>query len=229
MKLGENFYTILKKNNTAVWAISCVSVACSLGSIYFSYSVYESSTNNIFAINEKGELIPLRKLDIENANLIQAKSNLELFVELYYNLDAFSMKNKRERVLWLVGDQPTKVIKDRISKGYFDEFLTISGLIQNAEILQQTLKISNSDPYEAEFVVRIQRVNGGVSEFYDSHVKLKMERVNRNYPFNPYGLLITQLSENLTRVNIKSDEAIEQLKQSEETINQNPKEVGKKE
>ena len=229
MKLGENFYTILKKNNTAVWAISCVSVACSLGSIYFSYSVYESSTNNIFAINEKGELIPLRKLDIENANLIQAKSNLELFVELYYNLDAFSMKKKRERVLWLVGDQPTKVIKDRISKGYFDEFLTISGLIQNAEILQQTLKISNSDPYEAEFVVRIQRVNGGVSEFYDSHVKLKMERVNRNYPFNPYGLLITQLSENLTRVNIKSDEAIEQLKQSEETINQNPKEVGKKE
>lgn len=227
MKVGEDFFTVLKKNNTTVWVVGFVAIVSVLGSLFFAFTVYKDSTNNIYSINERGELIPLKKLDIQNADLIQAKANLELFVDQYYNLDAYSMKRKRERVLWLVGDQPTKIIKDRANKGYFDEFLSIAGLTQNAEILQQTLKISKEAPYTAEFVVRIQRVNGGVSEFYNSTIKLRMERVNRNFPFNPYGLLITQFSESLQKVDVKSDPAVEEVKASEEETNQNPKEYGK--
>ena len=137
------------------------------------------------------------------------------------------MKRKRERVLWLVGDQPTLIVKDRANKGYFDEFLSIAGLTQNAEILQQTLKITKEAPYTAEFVVRIQRVNGGVSQFYNSTIQLTMQRVNRNFPYNPYGLLITQFSENLQKVDVKSEPAVEEIKASEEETNQNPKENGK--
>lgn len=222
MSLGENFYAVLKKNNTATWVVGMVAIASVFGSLLFSFSVYQNSTDNIYGINEKGELIPLKKLEVQNANLIQAKANIEYFVDQYYNLDAYSMKRKSEKVLWLVGSQPTKIIKDRMKKGYFDEFLSVAGLIQSAEILQQTLKITKTDPYEAEFVVRIQRVNAGISDYYDSHIKMKMERVERNYPFNPYGLLITQFSENLARVDISSDEAQEQMKASEQAINQNP-------
>jgi len=227
MKVGEDFFTVLKKNNTTVWVVGFVAILSVLGSLFFAFTVYRDSTNNIYSINEKGELIPLKKLDIQNADLIQAKANLELFVDQYYNLDAYSMKRKRERVLWLVGDQPTLIVKDRANKGYFDEFLSIAGLTQNAEILQQTLKISKEAPYTAEFVVRIQRINGGVSEFYNSTIKLRMERVNRNFPYNPYGLLITQFSESLQKVDVKSDPAVEEVKASEEETNQNPKEYGK--
>ena len=227
MKTGEDFFTVLKKNNTTVWVVGFVAILSILGSLFFAFTVYKDSTNNIYSINEKGELIPLKKLDIQNAELIQAKANLELFVDQYYNLDAYSMKRKRERVLWLVGDQPTLIVKDRANKGYFDEFLSIAGLTQNAEILQQTLKITKEAPYTAEFVVRIQRVNGGVSQFYNSTIKLKMERVNRNFPYNPYGLLITQFSESLQKVDVKSEPAVEEIKASEEETNQNPKENGK--
>lgn len=227
MKVGEDFFTVLKKNNTTVWVVGCIAILSILGSLFFAYTVYKDSTNNIYSINEKGELIPLKKLDIQNADLIQAKANLELFIDQYYNLDALSMKRKRERVLWLVGQQPSLIVKDRASKGYFDEFLSIAGLTQNAEILQQTLKISKDAPYTAEFVVRIQRINGGVSEFYNSTIKIKMERVNRNFPYNPYGLLITQFSESLQKVDYKSEPAIDEVKESEEALNQNPKEYGK--
>lgn len=227
MKVGEDFFTVLKKNNTTVWVVGFIAIVSVLGSLFFAYTVYKDSTNNIYSINEKGELIPLKKLDIQNADLIQAKANLELFIDQYYNLDALSMKRKRERVLWLVGQQPSLIVKDRASKGYFDEFLSIAGLTQNAEILQQTLKISKDVPYTAEFVVRIQRINGGVSEFYNSTIKLKMERVNRNFPYNPYGLLITRFSESLQKVDYKSEPAIDEVKESEEALNQNPKEYGK--
>lgn len=227
MKTEEDFFTVLKKNNTTVWVVGFVAILSILGSLFFAFTIYKDSTNNIYSINEKGELIPLKKLEIQNANLIQAKANLELFVDQYYNLDAYSMKRKRERVLWLVGDQPTLIVKDRANKGYFDEFLSIAGLTQNAEILQQTLKITKEAPYTAEFVVRIQRVNGGVSQFYNSTIQLTMQRVNRNFPYNPYGLLITQFSENLQKVDVKSEPAVEEIKASEEETNQNPKENGK--
>jgi len=227
MKTGEDFFTVLNKNNTTVWVVGFVAILSILGSLFFAFTVYKDSTHNIYSINEKGELIPLKKLEIQNADLIQAKANLELFVDQYYNLDAYSMKRKRERVLWLVGDQPTLIVKDRANKGYFDEFLSIAGLTQNAEILQQTLKITKEAPYTAEFVVRIQRVNGGVSQFYNSTIKIKMERVNRNFPYNPYGLLITQFSESLQKVDVKSEPAVEEIKASEDETNQNPKEDGK--
>ncbi len=226
MRLGENFYTAFKKNNTTVWVIGIFATVCVFASLLFALSVYQSSTTNIYAINEKGELTPLKKLEVKNSDLIQAKANIEYFVEQYYNLDAYSMKRKRERVLWLVGKQPTQIIKDRASKGYFDDFMSIAGLTQSAEILQQTLQITKEAPYQATFVVRIQRVNGGVSEYYNSTINLVMERVNRNYPYNPYGLLITQFSESLKKVNIKERDAEEDMLASQESINQNPKENG---
>lgn len=224
MKLGEDFYTALKKNNTAVWAICLVAIVCSVGSMFFAWSVYNQSTNKLFAIDGKGELVPLKMIDKNNDHLIEAKANIEFFVSLYYNLDAYNMKRNRERVLWLTGKQPTQIIKDRASKGYFDSFLTLAGLTQKAEVLQHTLQINNTDPYNCKFRVRIQRINGGVSEFYNADVSLKMERVNRHYPYNPYGLLITQFSESLTRIaDVKSEEAEAEVTASAEEINQNPK------
>lgn len=225
--LGEDFYTALRKNNRAVITIAIIAGLSIISAFAFAFMVYQNSTENIYAINEKSELVPLKKRDLKDANLIQAKANIEYFVQLYYTLDAYSMKQKRERVLWLVGEQPKSIIRDRAKKGYFDEFLSIAGLTQNAEILQHTLKINDEAPYQASFVVRIQRINGGIVENYNNNITLTMDRVNRNYPYNPYGLLITQFSENLTRAEIKKTEEDLDLKQSEEAINQNPKEDGK--
>lgn len=225
--LGEDFYTALRKNNRAVITIAIIAGLSIISAFAFAFMVYQNSTENIYAINEKSELVPLKKRDLKEANLIQAKANIEYFVQLYYTLDAYSMKQKRERVLWLVGEQPKAIIRDRAKKGYFDEFLSIAGLTQNAEILQHTLKINDEAPYQASFVVRIQRINGGIVENYNNNITLTMDRVNRNYPYNPYGLLITQFSENLTRAEIKKNEEDLELKQSEEAINQNPKEDGK--
>ena len=223
MKAGENFYTILKKNNITVWIVSVVAVIVIIGSLLFSWMVYQQSTQNIYTISNNGELIPLRMLDENQADQIQAKANIEYFISQYYNLDAYSMKTKRERVYWLLGKQPTQIIKDRANKGYFDNFLSMAGLTQNAQLMQNSLQISKESPYTATFKVRIQRVNGGISEWYNSNITLQMERVNRNYPYNPYGLLITQFSESLEKIaDPNSDEQKEEEKASDEIINQNP-------
>ncbi|UTG66822.1 hypothetical protein J2O02_18320 (plasmid) [Elizabethkingia anophelis] len=223
--LGENLYTALKKNNSTTKIVTICSSLVTIAALAFSFMVYKESSSNIFGVTNKGDLIPLSKIEGKEAEIIQAKANISYFVENYYSLNAYNMKTKREKVYWLVGKQPTEIIKDRATKGYFDNFLTVQGLQQNARILEQTLNVSSTYPYHASFVVRIERTNSGVTEYYNNTVNMVMEKVNRNYPYNPFGFLITQFSESLERItdpNTDAEKAI--IKQSDEEINQNPKE-----
>lgn len=226
---GMDFYAVLKKYNKTLWAVVIIGIVVIFASAYQVISVYQMSSNNIYGISESGNMVPLKKLENEEGKRIQAKADIEYFVSQYYDLDSYSMKRKRERVYWLVGEQPTKVIKDRASKGYFDLFMTMQGLKQSAYILQNTLQLSNQPPYNASFIVRITRVNGDQEEYYNAKVNMTLVETNRNYPYNPYGFLITNFTEDLEKI-AKTDKIDEELKNdantSNEAINQNPKENG---
>lgn len=220
MKLGSDIYSILKRNNSAVWAVSLVCLVITAGSLVMTFIIYKQSQKNIYAITTKGEMIPLVKLDGKKDRLKEVQANLDYFVSLYYDLDGFTMKEKKEKVFWLVGKQPTVIIKDRDKKGYFNTFLSITGLVQHAEIEQKSWKIQSYDsPYNVSFSVIIVRINGDSKEYYKCDLIVTLEEVNRNYPYNPYGLLITSLSENLTKIESKT--STEKGEENIEEINQN--------
>jgi hypothetical protein len=220
MKIGNDIYTILKRNNTIVWAMALVTVIVSCFSLFVIFKVYRESQQNMFAINDKGALVPLVKLDEKKDRLKQVQANMDYFISLYYDLDGYTMKEKKEKIMWLVGNKPTAIIKDRDKKGYFNTFLSITGLVQHAEIQQNSWKISSYDaPYDVSFVVHIVRINGEAKEFYTSTITATLEEVNKNYPYNPYGLIITKLSENITRLDPKVQKEEEQI--NAEAINQN--------
>ena len=215
MKIGNDIYTILKRNNTIVWAMALVCVVISSFSLFMIFKIYRESQQNMFAINDKGALVPLIKLDEKRDRIKQVKANMDYFVSLYYDLDGYTMKEKKERIMWLVGNKPTEIIKDRDKKGYFNTFLSITGLVQHSEIQQNSWKIMSYDaPYDVTFQVQIVRINGETKEFYTSTITATLEEVSKNYPYNPYGLLITKLSENITRLDPK-------VQKEEEIINEN--------
>ncbi|OXA65324.1 hypothetical protein B0A67_24465 [Flavobacterium aquidurense] len=220
MKIGNDIYTILKRNNTIVWAMALVTVIVSCFSLFVIFKVYRESQQNMFAINDKGALVPLVKLDEKKDRLKQVQANMDYFVSLYYDLDGYTMKEKKEKIMWLVGNKPTEIIKDRDKKGYFNTFLSITGLVQHAEIQQNSWKISSYDaPYDVSFVVHIVRINGEAKEFYTSTITATLEEVNKNYPYNPYGLIITKLSESIKRLDPKVQKEEEQI--NAEAVNQN--------
>jgi hypothetical protein len=201
MKVGNDIYSILKKNNTAVWAVTTLCIIITSISLLMIFKIYKESQQNMYAINDKGELVPLRKLDEKKDKLKQIQANLDYFVSLYYDLDGYTMKDKKEKILWLVGKQPTTIIKDRDKKGYFNTFLSITGLTQHAKIDQSSWKFGSYDaPYTVSFIVDIVRINGEAKEYYKCEVIATLANCNRNYPYNPYGLIITNLSESLTKI-----------------------------
>lgn len=220
MKIGKDIYTILKRNNTAMWLISGFFLVVTSVVLFWSFTVYKESQQNMYAINEKGELVPLIKLDEKKDKIKQVQANLDYFVSLYYDLDGYTMKDKKEKILWLVGKQPTTVIRDRDKKGYFNTFLSITGLNQHAKIDQASWKFNSLDaPYTVSFTVDIVRFNGDVAEYYKCNVLATLEVVNRNYPYNPYGLIISRFDESLQK--IEKNEQYENDLKTEENNNQN--------
>ncbi len=200
MKVENNLYSMFKKNNLVVWLMAIVTIVVVIGSFLFCFLVYQQSQQNLFAISDKGVLVPLEKLDDKKDKIKQVKANLDYMVSLYYDIDGFTMKDKKEKLFWLLGQQPTTLVKDRDAKGYFNTFLSINGLVQHAYIDQSSWKIYSLDtPYKVSFKVIIVRINNGSKTYYTSEIIASLEDVNRNYPYNPYGLLITSLSENLVQ------------------------------
>lgn len=220
MEKGKDIYSALKKNNIAVISIATISLISVLAMCYTTFAIYKESQKNIYAISETGNLVPLTKLEDKEDKIKQVKANLDYFVSLYYDLDAYTMKDKKEKLYWLVGTQPTAIMKDRDRKGYFNKFLSINGLTQHAKINQKTWRLSGYDaPYTVSFEVFVTVINGNTIENYVNSVSVVVEETNRNYPFNPYGLLITKLSENLQKVKVENEFNAE--KEQIEAINQN--------
>lgn len=203
--VGKNLYSILKKNYLYVWITSATAVIMVLIAFIFAFSVYKESQKNMYAINNVGELVPLKKLDEKKDRLKQVQANISYFVNCYYDLDSYTMKEKKEKVLWLVGKKPTQIIKDRDKKGYFNNFLTINGLVQHARINDNSWKIhSMENPYDVSCSIIIQVINGERIDYYNCDIRVTLEETNKNYPYNPYGLIITNFAERLTKVEDKS-------------------------
>lgn len=207
--VGKDIYSELKKNSRVVWGIVAVSIISIVAVLYLALVIYSDSTSKIFTVNNTGDLIPLSLISEKNDKVKVIKANADYFTKQFYDLDQYSIKEKKENVLWLVGEQPTNLIKDKDRKGYYSNFLSINGLVQKSEILSNSWRIDNVDGNpNVSFSVLVKRINGTVEDYFQADVQLRMTKVNINYPYNPFGYLITNFTESLSKVNAPTDEEI---------------------
>lgn len=207
--VGKDIYSELKKNSRVVWGVVAVSIISIIAILYLALVIYSDSASKIFTVNNKGDLIPLSLISEKNDKVKVIKANADYFTKQFYDLDQYSIKDKKENVLWLVGEQPTNLIKDKDRKGYYSNFLSINGLVQKSEILPNSWRIDNVDGNpNVSFSVLVKRINGTVEDYFQADVQLRMTKVNINYPYNPFGYLITNFTESLSKVNAPTDEEI---------------------
>lgn len=210
--VGKNIYTDLNKNRRVVWGILVIAVVSIISFTYFSLVVYSDSTSKIYTINNRGDLIPLSLVDEQRDKIKVVQSNAEYFAKQLYELDQYNLKDKKEKLLWLIDKQPTAIIKDKERKNYYSNFLSINGLIQKVEIVPDSWEITQvEDNPLVNFSVIIKRINGNNEEFFKADIKLRMTKVHINYPFNPFGFLITNFEESLSRIEKPSDEEEQSL------------------
>lgn len=207
--VGKDIYSQLKKNTMVVWGVVLVALFSIGSTLFFAFYVYNDAGSKLYTYNSKGDLIPLSLVSAKRDKIKVVQSAVEYFVKNFYDLDQYSISDKQERVLWLVGEQPTKIIKDKSNKGYYSNFLSINGLVQKSEILNDTWNISNIDENpNVQVSILVKRVNGTNEEYFRADIELRLAKVNINYPYNPFGYLITNFTEKLSKVNAPSEDEV---------------------
>lgn len=207
--VGKDIYSELKRNTRVVWGVVITAIISIVSMLFFAMYVYNDAGNKLYTINNKGDLIPLSLVSDRKDKVKQIQGATEYFVRQFYDLDQYSITDKKENVLWLVGEQPTKVIKDKANKGYYANFMTINGLVQKVEIMNDTWNISNIDENPNVYVsLLVKRINGTNEEYFRADIDLRMAKTNINYPYNPFGFLITNYTERLSKVAPPTEEQV---------------------
>lgn len=211
MKVGENIFYKLKRNNVAVYVMAVITLISVVSSAYFSYQTYLHSRNHVYAIDSKGQMIPLTLIDEKKDRIRQVMANADLFVNYAYDIDAFNYKEKKEKLSWLLDNHVIRIFKNKENAGYYNQLLQYN-IIQHAKVLPETMQWSEENgKYTLRFVSQIQIINTGQKQVYNIQIKLSMIDVSINYPYNPYGLLIVDYVEE-NKVLIQD---VEQLKEME--------------
>ena len=211
MKVGENIFYKLKRNNVAVYVMAVITLVSVVSSAYFSYQTYLHSRNHVYAIDSKGQMIPLTLIDQKKDRIRQVMANADLFVNYAYDIDAFNYKEKKEKLSWLLDNHVIRIFKNKENAGYYNQLLQYN-IIQHAKVLPETMQWSEENgKYTLRFISQIQIINTGQKQVYNIQIKLSMIDVSINYPYNPYGLLIVDYVEE-NKVLIQD---VEQLKEME--------------
>lgn len=211
MKVGENIFYKLKRNNVAVYVMAVITLVSVVSATYFSYQTYLHSRNHVYAIDSKGQMIPLTLIDEKKDRIRQVMANADLFVNYAYDIDAFNYKEKKEKLSWLLDNNVIRIFKNKENAGYYNQLLQYN-IIQHAKVLPETMQWSEENgKYTLRFITQIQIINTGQKQVYNIQIKLSMIDVSINYPYNPYGLLIVDYVEE-NKVLIQD---VEQLKEME--------------
>lgn len=211
MKVGENIFYKLKRNNVAVCVMAVITLVSVVSATYFSYQTYLHSRNHVYAIDSKGQMIPLTLIDEKKDRIRQVMANADLFVNYAYDIDAFNYKDKKEKLAWLLDNNVIRIFKNKENAGYYNQLLQYN-IIQHAKVLPETMQWSEENgKYTLRFITQIQIINTGQKQVYNIQIKLNMIDVSINYPYNPYGLLIVDYVEE-SKVLIQD---VEQLKEME--------------
>lgn len=198
----KNIYSVLKLNRYIVLAVV---LACLLTSIFALVTVYrfnQRMLNSTFAVNTDGSIIPLKLVSQKENMEVEALSHLDLFHNHFYGIDESNYEKNLEKALWLGDSTVDNVYRQKKADGVYNRLLQYS-LVQkvisvNTELILNGERIS----FQTETIFEINR--GSIIDRYQLITTGNLLQVDRNFPNNTHGLLITNFFENsLKKLNIQ--------------------------
>ncbi len=190
----KNIYSILKLNRFIVLSVIIGAVLTCIVSIVMVIKLHKESVNNAFVVNTNGSVVPLKMVSQrENLN-VETLAHLELFHTYFYNIDASNYEKNLEKALWLGNSSVDALYRQKKADGVYNRLLQYS-------LLQKVLSVKSkvdlqAEPYVFETKTIFEINRGTITDTYELTTTGKMIHVDRNFPKNTHGLLITNFFEN---------------------------------
>lgn len=190
----KNIYFILKLNRFIVLSVIIGAVITCIVSIVMVIKLHKESVNNAFVVNTNGSVIPLKMVSQrENLN-VETLAHLELFHTYFYNIDASNYEKNLEKALWLGNSSVDALYRQKKVDGVYNRLLQYS-LVQKVLSIESKVNLQN-EPYGFETMTIFEINRGTITDTYELTTTGKIIHVDRNFPKNTHGLLITDFFEN---------------------------------
>ena len=190
----KNIYKVLDQNRFIVWSLVIGTTVTCVVAILSMLKLHRETVDKVFMVNTDGDVIPL-KLVSQKENLgVEVLSHLELFHTYFYNIDPSNYEKNLEKALWLGNSSVDALYRQKKSDGVYNRLLQYS-LVQKVLQIESKIEISQ-EPYTFRTTTLFQINRGQVTDTYELVTSGNLIHVDRNFPKNTHGLLITDYFEN---------------------------------
>lgn len=190
----KNIYAVLKLNRFIVLAVVICSALSSFFAVFMVFKMNKKAMNNAFAINTNGDVIPLKLVSQKENLTVEALAHLELFHTYFYNIDASNYEKNLKKALWLGNSSVDNLYRQKKADGVFNRLLQYS-LVQKVLSINSQIEEKNGEyGFRTTTIFEINR--GSIIDTYELVSTGKLIMVDRHFPNNPHGLLITDYFEN---------------------------------
>jgi len=190
----KNIYDMLKLNRFIVLAVIICASLSSFFAVWMAFNIYLKGLNSAFAINTDGSIIPLKLVTQKENFTVEALAHLELFHTYFYNIDASNYEKNLEKALWLGNSSIDNLYRQKKADGVYNRLLQYSLVQKVLSINSQLNELDGSYSFTTTTIFEINR--GSIIDSYELVSTGKLITVDRNFPNNPHGLLITDYFEN---------------------------------
>ena len=199
----KNIYAVLKLNRFIVLTVVIFAMLSSTFSLWMTFKTNKEALNSAFAINTDGSIIPLKLVTQKENFKVEALAHLDLFHNYFYNIDASNYERNLEKALWLGNSSVDNLYRQKKADGVYNRLLQYS-LVQKVLSIDSQIEEQNGT-YVFRTVTIFEINRGSIIDTYELVSSGHLIPVDRNFPNNPHGLLITDYFENtLKKINDES-------------------------
>lgn len=196
----KNIYTVLGTNRQIVIAALSVALLSIVFSLVFVFLMYKRTVNSSYAINLDGSVLPMKLIETKESFDIEVMNNLDIFHRYFYDLNANNYETQLEKALWLGNESVDAVYRQKKAEGVYNKLVQFN-LIQRVTDISTQID-TRTQPFQFMTVVNFEVSRGTTIDLYQVITKGNLVKIDRNYPHNPHGLLITNFYEDqLKRIN----------------------------
>jgi hypothetical protein len=120
-----------------------------------------------------------------------------LFHSYFYDIDASNYEKNLEKALWLGNSSVDNLYRQKKADGFYNRLLQYSLVQEVLEIDSQLDEQQGTYHFRTKIIFEINR--GSIIDTYELITTGKLLPVDRHFPNNPHGLLITDYFENSLR------------------------------
>lgn len=190
----KNIYNVLKLNRFIVLTVIIGAVITSIVSVILVVKLYNETVNNAFVVNTDGSAIPIKLVSQQENLEVEVLAHLELFHTYFYHIDASNYEKHLEKALWLGNSSIDALYGQKKVDGVYNRLLQYS-LVQKVKNIASKIDIQTV-PYRFETTTIFEINRGSVTDTYELITTGNLINVDRNFPNNTHGLLITNFFEN---------------------------------